>query len=225
MSHSPTDHASQHGRRRLCPLWIFIAAAMLCPTTAFAQFRRGDVNDDGRITMIDVCTLNNFLFLGGTLTCADAADVNDDGFLATADSVALLNYLCLPGSPPPPAPGPIVCGLDPTADVLPLCTYTSCAIPMPAPNSRFIRGDCDQDLTVSIGDAVFELNMLFGLSVQSSCMSACDANGDGSFNIADPLFTLTFLFALGPPPPAPFPNCGCDGNCPALIDCASGACP
>ena len=145
--------------------------------------------------------------------------------LSTTDSISLLNYLCVPGTLAPPAPGPIVCGVDPTPDGLTLCVYTSCAVPTPQPNSRFIRGDCDLSLSVTIADAIFSLSILFGLSGQNQCVSACDSNADAMFNLADPLYTLSFLFGSGSPPPAPFPNCGCDSACPAILDCASGVCP
>ena len=94
---------------------------------------------------------------------SDAADFNDDGSLNTSDSVGLLNFLRVSGGVPPVTPGPIVCGPDPTLDPLPPYTYTSCAVATPIPNSRFIRGDCDLSLSVTIADAIAALNMRFGL--------------------------------------------------------------
>lgn len=40
------------------------------------------------------------------------------------------------------------------------------------------------------------------------CLEAADANGDDSLSITDISYSLTFLFAQGPPPPAPHPACG-----------------
>ena len=40
------------------------------------------------------------------------------------------------------------------------------------------------------------------------CIAATDVNGDEAVNIADPVSLLNFLFAGGPPPVQPFPECG-----------------
>jgi hypothetical protein len=89
-------------------------------------FRRGDVNGDGAFDISDPVALLGALFAGaGPLVCADAADSNDDGANDVADAISLLNALFVPGSPPPPAPGPAVCGTDPTVDALG-CGATIC---------------------------------------------------------------------------------------------------
>ena len=41
-----------------------------------------------------------------------------------------------------------------------------------------------------------------------SCIAALNANGDDAVNIADPVSLLNYLFVGGPPPVAPFPDCG-----------------
>lgn len=93
------------------------------------SFLRGDVNDDGGISLPDAVVLLTYLFPQGpptTLVCDDAADANDDGSINLTDAVAVLTALF--GQPPVPLPGPATCGTDPTsADVLD-CTagYTSC---------------------------------------------------------------------------------------------------
>ena len=55
---------------------------------------------------------------------------------------------------------------------------------------------------------------------------AGDANDDGSFNVADAVYELTWLFSGGPAAPPPVgPNCGSDPTSDSL-DCASyDACP
>ncbi|MEM7263324.1 MAG: dockerin type I domain-containing protein [Planctomycetota bacterium] len=195
------------------------------PALEAQTFRRGDVNDDAAISLFDACAIQRFLFVGTPLPCPDAADVDDNGIVQLADAVLLTSYLCIPMSPPPAAPGPLICGLDPTADTLPPCNYLTCATPVPPPNSRFIRGDCDLSLSIALGDGITMLNILFGTTAMP-CANACDANGDGAVNIGDPLYLLTFLFAGGPPPPAPFPNCGCDtAQCPVPLDCTTSNCP
>ena len=57
-----------------------------------------------------------YLFLGSAEpACLDAADADDDGKIVIADAIGILGYLFL-GSAAPPAPGPDVCGADPTAE-------------------------------------------------------------------------------------------------------------
>lgn len=94
---------------------------------SLANFRRGDVNQDGTLNIADPIYLLTFNFLGGTTpSCLDAADVDDDGRVLgqVTDSVFLLNGLFL-GGPMPPTPGPHDCGGDPTPDDL-RCTTSGC---------------------------------------------------------------------------------------------------
>jgi hypothetical protein len=80
------------------------------------QFRRGDANFDGEVTVADPITVLSGLFAGGPILCADAGDANDDGYFDVADAVFLLSYLFVGGAaPPPPFPG---WGVDPTGDPL-----------------------------------------------------------------------------------------------------------
>ncbi len=59
----------------------------------------------------------------------------------------------------------------------------------------------------------------------ADCLDALDANDDGSIDISDPVYLLTFLFSGGAEPPAPFPACGEDPTADAL-DCVDQAsCP
>lgn len=89
-------------------------------------FRRGDVDDSGRLNITDAITVLNWLFLGSaTPGCPDAADADDNGRNNITDAIQLLQFLFL-GGPPPPAPGRDDCGIDPTADPLPDCDYQSC---------------------------------------------------------------------------------------------------
>ena len=69
-----------------------------------AEFIRGDVNGDGKVSITDVSTLINYLLSGnGAAVNLDAADVNEDGKVAITDVTALINYL-LSGSWPEPGP-------------------------------------------------------------------------------------------------------------------------
>ena len=85
------------------------------------SFRRGDADGDGHVTLTDAVVVLDTLFRGkGPLPCADAADADDDGIVNLTDGVRILLYL-FQGGPAPPAPGPEVCGGDPTADKLAPC--------------------------------------------------------------------------------------------------------
>lgn len=81
-------------------------------------FRRGDANGDGSVDISDGIFTLLALFLGTSeIPCDDAADADDTGVLDLTDSVYTFNYLFLCGDPPP-APGPLECGSDPTPDAL-----------------------------------------------------------------------------------------------------------
>ena len=80
-----------------------------------ADFIRGDVNGDGKVSLADAHALTGFFFLGtGPLECGDAGDVDDNGELEISDTIGVLGYVALGWEPPPPPfpePGP-----DPTPD-------------------------------------------------------------------------------------------------------------
>ncbi len=40
------------------------------------------------------------------------------------------------------------------------------------------------------------------------CIAALNTNGQGEVNLTDAVYVLNFLFTGGPPPVAPFPDCG-----------------
>ena len=66
------------------------------------DFLRGDSNQSGAVDLADAVHILNGLFLGGALSCHDAADANDDGALNLTDAVYTLTHLFLRGPPPPP---------------------------------------------------------------------------------------------------------------------------
>ena len=85
------------------------------------NFRRGDQNGDGSADISDAVGILGFLFTGGPAPiCPDGADVNDDGNIDISDALSELGWLFL-GAAEPPAPGPHLCGEDPTADALGDC--------------------------------------------------------------------------------------------------------
>ncbi len=99
-------------------------------------FVRGDCNADGSLDLSDAIFILIFNFADGTTpTCFDACDCNDDGQVTgqVTDAVYLLNYQFGAGAPPP-APGPVSCGIDPTDDALTCQSYTHCEPPPPPPD-------------------------------------------------------------------------------------------
>lgn len=99
---------------------------------AGAPFRRGDADGDGCVdALLDTTHIFRFLFPSGgppaTIDCLEAADANDDGMINSADGIALLQWGFPSGPPIPlPAPGPSICGPDPTPSSLGCASY-SCA--------------------------------------------------------------------------------------------------
>ncbi|MEC9476696.1 MAG: hypothetical protein VX764_06640 [Planctomycetota bacterium] len=91
-------------------------------TAAGIPFRRGEANGDGIFDIADAAITFERVLLGGIVKCLDAADADDDGRVDIADGVWMLNYLFNEGEVLP-APGPQVCGPDPTADGLDCSEY------------------------------------------------------------------------------------------------------
>ncbi len=70
--------------------------------------------------------------------------------------------------------------------------------------SHFMRGDVNQDRSLSIADPIFALGYLFARGTPPACLDAADVNDDGKLDIGDPVTLLSYLFARGPSPKAPF---------------------
>jgi hypothetical protein len=74
---------------------------------------------------------------------------------------------------------------------------------------RFRRGDANGDGDWNLADPITILGYLFA-DRPVECEKAADANGSGGVDIADAVYSLAYDFAGGPPPPAPYPDCGRD---------------
>jgi hypothetical protein len=86
------------------------------------DFRRGDANSDGRLSISDGLMIRRYLFNGDRAPpCLDSADTNDDASLDISDYIHVLVYLFLGGGQPPSPSG--VVGPDPTADQLGCVEY------------------------------------------------------------------------------------------------------
>ncbi|MEM7164862.1 MAG: hypothetical protein AAF581_05320 [Planctomycetota bacterium] len=74
----------------------------------------------------------------------------------------------------------------------------------------FVRGDCNDTGSVNIADPIWLINGYLALPLQGPegpCEEACDANSDGTINVADVSYLFSFLFLSGAAPAAPFPSC------------------
>ena len=101
-------------------------------------------------------------------------------------------------------------------------------------DARFLRGDCNDDGTVDISDAIFSLRSLFlreGASGEATstrlppgCDDACDSNDDGAVDISDAIGTVFVLFVGGVVPLPGMTTCGVDPTDDGL-GCAETACP
>ncbi len=93
-------------------------------------------------------------------------------------------------------------GIDAIADGSDGTTFTSVigVLGDGPPTVQIRRGDANNDGSVNIADAIYELNNLFGDGADPTCLETADVNGDNAFNIADAIFLLNNLFGDGPPP-------------------------
>jgi hypothetical protein len=83
-----------------------------------------------------------------------------------------------------------------------------CEVEVACSGPRFLRGECNGDGKVDISDAVCALDWLFLGRDDPDCLAALDSNGDAATDLSDAVWLLGFLFLGGPPPVAPFPECG-----------------
>jgi hypothetical protein len=87
---------------------------------------------------------------------------------------------------------------------------------LPAGGTQFVRADANGDGGINITDPIFVLGYLFLGIGTPTCIKAADTDDTGVVNVTDALYLLNSLFLGGPPPPAPFPECGGDPTADAL---------
>jgi len=108
------------------------------------------------------------------------------------------------------------------ADAFTVAAGIAAAAVAPLAASDFVRGDVDTNGRIEISDPIALLDFFFvGVGRALPCRDAGDANDDGESNISDAVWLLSFLFIGGPPPAAPFPECGADPSPGDRLDCAS----
>ena len=88
-------------------------------------FRRGDVDQDGDVTISDAQAIVSYLFQhGDTPACRKSSDANDNGETTVTDAVEILSYLFRGGDT---LPAPFAqCGRDGTDDQLSCETFVPC---------------------------------------------------------------------------------------------------
>lgn len=151
-------------------------------------------------------------------TCAAVLDVNppfDRQTIPPGREQRIVNlvYDILPpsGSVPRSIGVPFVDGLgDPPIkllysvagrDVVPLVMNGIIQLTMPP---VFIRGDANDNGSVSIADAIYLLSYLFARGPKPPCMDAADTDDDGKLALGDGILVLMYLFRDGKiPPPSP----------------------
>jgi hypothetical protein len=69
------------------------------------------------VTITDAIAVLRYRFAGAPIACAAAGDIDDTGSVEIDDAILLLAWMFF-GFDAPPAPGPVLCGEDPTADDL-----------------------------------------------------------------------------------------------------------
>lgn len=80
----------------------------------------------------------------------------------------------------------------------------------------FIRGEVNGDGRVDIADAVVVTLYVSNLWSGPICEAAFDVDDNGSIQLTDGIYLLSFQFLDGPAPPAPFPLPGMDSTPPFL---------
>ena len=169
---------------------------------------------------------------GVTIACLFDFTLQSSLIFSPVVTVAQVEYEVLPAFPP--STGEIVSfvgslGAPPVANVVATIAGDSIVpelfgtrlVLYQIPN--FIRGDCNNDGTLDIGDPIFLLGVLFAGMTGNECDDALDSNDDGLIDIADSVRTLGFLFSSADPLPAPS-ACGTDPTTDGL-DCQKSSCP
>ncbi len=96
--------------------WVSLTVVLVATSSLRADFLRGDVDQDGRISVGDAVATILYLFDARTApTCEDAADSNDDGIIDLTDPLFVLRGLF---SSPSDGISPFLFGPDLTCDEL-----------------------------------------------------------------------------------------------------------
>ncbi len=130
--------------------------------------------------------------------CTDGIDNDGDQQIDCADPDCAADPACTPED----------CsdGVDNDGDQQIDCADDDCRFD-PLCQVEFIRGDVNGNGSVALQDLIILLNYLFaGQSL--GCIEAANLDDNQNVALLDVIYGLTYLFQGGPPPQAPFPNCG-----------------
>ena len=125
-------------------------------------------------------------------------------------AVTLIDFTDLLGSPPVDT----VMVFD-LLEVVPTQTGGSVTITEP----HFLRGDLNQNGSLSLLDGVLLLYRVAGLETAGSCRDADDINDDGLLTIGDAVYLFQYLYVGGAAVPSPFGTCGPDPGADDGLDC------
>ncbi len=89
-------------------------------------------------------------------------------------------------------------------------SFTAYAVSSITSNSKFVRGDANNDGSVNLADAIFIFTYLFSSGTAPSCLDATDVDDNGVITVGDGISVLNYLFSAGPQPKQPFPEAGYD---------------
>lgn len=188
----------------------------------------GPVLSDGFINEFDLEPLPGEVIVNSGAFTVTLAFANSNAGMVFDPSIVHDGNGCIPGQNVVYAiPGGWfdACALGVSGDWLVQVVYRQVSCGPGAP--EFVRGECNDDGSVNIADAIQLLAFLFpsGPPPTPSCLDACDANDDAMINIADAIALLSALFG-SPSIPLPEPAvCGVDPSVDS-IDCVSyDACP
>jgi len=84
---------------------------------------------------------------------------------------------------------------------------------------HFIRGDLNQNGSLSLLDGVLLLYRVSGIEPPGSCLDADDINDDGILTIGDAVFLFQYMFAGGTPIPGSAGTCSPDLTPADSLDC------
>ncbi len=145
-------------------------------------------------------------------TSPESVPVEFSDLLGTPPVVVLAVVNDLIGTPPTEAP----------VEVAPTVTHGQINII----NAPFLRGDVNGSGALSLLDGILYLYRRFDLQPPGTCDAAEDFNGDGEKTLIDAVNFFQFLFANGPAPPPPFPDCAAGTLIDQTLGCSnSGVCP
>ncbi len=165
-----------------------------------------------------------YSFVGGvTLSFPESVEVAAADYSTMAGALSgtdatetALNWTNDLGSPP--VEGVVVVNGASLPPTLVDCTVTL----QPIFDVPFLRGNCNGNSGVNIADGIWMLQELHLQGPSGTCAAACDANGDSSYDTADAIYVIYYRLLDGPPPAAPFPDCGAVAG----ADCeATNYCP